>query len=524
MRFHGGQPPVSALLDFWSALSLSNLRASAPGAAYSSGMPPLMRLGYGAVAALTLLLPACSQDTTPNPTPTPVQPCPWGVPPEMVRSCGVMDVPLKQDQPQGPSVQLPYVVFRGSAYQSPGYATVVLQGGPGGASAYIAYYMADFMSQAKPYGDVIVFDQRGAGNSQPNLACPLSPTLALLDPPAFRAQVQKCLNDFQGRGIPLADFNTRASADDVAFMARKLGYARVNLYGMSYGTQLAQEVVRRHPGLVRAQVLDGVLDPAQSWAATQTRLLHDTLVRFGAACAAAGHCPAGADLPAQVQQAADTLDRLHLTVDGQDFGSTGLLPINGDLLLATVSSYGYSPDGLMQFPPLLQGVQDHNLRVIAQTISPAARLWTDLSLGMFMTVACQDNATDAGSIEAAHAGLPPVFARRAALYKAFAEACTQMGLTTAPDALTPVSAHVPTLLISGRWDAVTPPVLAEAVAPRFHPSQHVIFENGGHVNGFTDLCGAQMLVTFLNDPGAPLSTSCANQPLNWPPVTPLTSP
>lgn len=81
-------------------------------------------------------------------------------------------------------------------------------------------------------------------------------------------------------------------------------------------------------------------------------------------------------------------------------------------------------------------------------------------MGAFFAFACQDNAIDAASIEAAHAGLLPVFKRRGDLYKNLAGMCAEAGLTPAPDALTPIGGNVPMLLISGRYDAITPPELA----------------------------------------------------------------
>src|SRR4029078_5449315 len=48
----------------------------------------------------------------------------------------------------------------------------------------------------------------------------------------------------------------RALADAVADLAAAMSLPRINIYGVSYGTRWALEVMRRHPNLVRAAVLD----------------------------------------------------------------------------------------------------------------------------------------------------------------------------------------------------------------------------------------------------------------------------
>ena len=56
-------------------------------------------------------------------------------------------------------------------------------------------------------------------------------------------------------------YTTPALADDVADLASAMALPRINIYGVSYGTRWALEVMRRHPDLVRAAVLDGVYPP-----------------------------------------------------------------------------------------------------------------------------------------------------------------------------------------------------------------------------------------------------------------------
>lgn len=319
--------------------------------------------------------------------------------------------------------------------------------------------VANLFGQLRPQSHLLMFEQRGVGVNTPNLSCSVAPAFASVQPSVFKAQAEECLAQYKAQGIHLADFNTRANADDVASLVKSLGYEQANLYGMSYGSRVAQEVVRRHPALVRSVILDGVLDPAESWASAQTKYMVQTLTRFGQACVAAGQCKE-ADLPDRNQRDADLIDSLGLTFPAYSAGQEEYLPLTGDFFLSYVHNLAYTAHGMLYFDQQLGKIEQRDVETLSGLPWDARNLWSGLNMGAFFAFACQDNAIDAASIEAAHAGLLPVFKRRGDLYKNLAGMCAEAGLTPAPDALTPIGGNVPMLLISGRYDAITPPELA----------------------------------------------------------------
>lgn len=473
------------------------------------------RLLPGSAAVLGLLLASCSTTppTTAPPAPAP-QPatCTFGLPVSETRSCGTIQVPVNSAYPQGAQQRLAYAVLPGSSPQKSRVATVVLQGGPGGRVWGQATRLNSlFKTASRPLHDVIFYDVRGVGESGPESGCSLMPVLAATAPQEFTKQAQDCLTRLQATGLNPADLNTRTNVEDLAQLIGTLGYEQVNLYGMSYGTRTAQEFVKRHPELVRAMVLDGVIDPTRNTFLEQPRFFQDLLTRYGQECQAAGACTA-ADLPGEVQRAADLLDSLKLTFPFQ--GSQNL-PLNGDVLMAGISGMAYSPARVMALPRLLANVQDREVSSINFLAGQAMQEGGDLNRAVYAAVGCQDMVVSQADQESALSGLLPAFQRRAQTAIASLNVCAQWGLSAPPDAMAPIGGKVPTLLLSGRYDAVTPPLLAESVKSRFTPSQHVIFEYGGHVNGMNDLCGIQMLLSFLNDPAQPLNTACAAQPFKF---------
>src|SRR5262249_14754003 len=119
-------------------------------------------------------------------------------------------------------------------------------------------------------GDVIALDQRGAGMSRPNLECsqtwdnPLDVPGA---PPAvlrlMQGKVPACARELKGKGIDPAGYNTNQNADDIEDLRRALGYPKIRLWGVSYGTLLGLTALRRHEATIDRMILTGLLGPDQ---------------------------------------------------------------------------------------------------------------------------------------------------------------------------------------------------------------------------------------------------------------------
>jgi pimeloyl-ACP methyl ester carboxylesterase len=154
-------------------------------------------------------------------------------------------------------------------------AHVVLAGGPGDSGVNLVLGMArqggaglaDLIA-----GDYIGIDQRGTGQSTPNLASTALYGLPLEEAgspatwlPVMERASKTVAAEFTARGIRLQGYNTRESADDVEDVRRALGYDRITLWGRSYGSHLALAVLRRHPAAIDRLVLIGPEGPNHTW-------------------------------------------------------------------------------------------------------------------------------------------------------------------------------------------------------------------------------------------------------------------
>ena len=208
-------------------------------------------------------------------------------------ACGTLDVPENWSQPEGRRIQIGYLILKSTAAQPLPDPVVFLAGGPGSSPLTLAEIWAPFFAGLRQERDVVFFDQRGTRLSSP-LRCeaytkimalelppaeesggagtPVPPAYPseLINPDQFLQQAEAkygpiadaCVQQITATGVDLSQYTTVASANDVVALVKTLGYDDYNLYGISYGTRLALEVMRSHPesGL-RSVVLDSTVPP-----------------------------------------------------------------------------------------------------------------------------------------------------------------------------------------------------------------------------------------------------------------------
>jgi pimeloyl-ACP methyl ester carboxylesterase len=209
-------------------------------------------------------------------------------------ACGTLDVPENWSDPLGRRLQIGYVILESTGARPMPDPVVHLGGGPGISALSQAEPWAGVFAILRQDRDVVLFDQRGARLSSPlrceaySLDLAVDPPLVETDevpaappaPPAYPLELSDpesllqtarerygpiadaCANEIAEAGADLTQYNTAASANDVVALMKALGYDEYNLYGISYGTRLALEVMRDHPesGL-RSVVLDSAYPP-----------------------------------------------------------------------------------------------------------------------------------------------------------------------------------------------------------------------------------------------------------------------
>lgn len=209
--------------------------------------------------------------------------------------CGSLDVPLDRSTRLPGTIRLA-AVRRVVAANPTSTAVVALAGGPGQAATPLVRDFAAILLPALATRDLLVFDQRGTGASTA-LSCSLrgrSP----------HGAARRCAAQL---GARRGQFTTAASVEDLEALRRAIGYHKLALYGVSYGTKLALDYAASYPDRVEALVLDSVVLPSgpdtlqRSTFAAIGRVV--TELCAGGACANVSGNPV-ADLAGQVKRLA----------------------------------------------------------------------------------------------------------------------------------------------------------------------------------------------------------------------------
>lgn len=201
-----------------------------------------------------------------------IEACPRPIPVHEIEGksllCGRVNVPEERSKSGGRVIPLAFAVLKATSRFPEADPLIYLQGGPGGSAVTQIPLIERIFRPWRDRRDVVMFDQRSAGISGLSANCAnmlssnaydmIRPDSATTLPELARA----CVGELEQQGVPLSVYNTTQNALDVPDVVKALGYGDYNLYGISYGTKLALEVMRVAPQGVRSVIIDGV---APSW-------------------------------------------------------------------------------------------------------------------------------------------------------------------------------------------------------------------------------------------------------------------
>jgi len=451
--------------------------------------------------------------------------------------CYVLVVPENREQPQGREVRLKVAVLKAKRALAPD-PLVYLAGGPGEAPLVASNTGADPLAEGGWWADtatirrrrdVIILSQRGAGGATPDLDC-FEPRTS--DPARARRRavteqqerdiLLRCRAEFDKRKIDLAMYATPALADDVAALAKAFSLARINLYGISYGTRWALEIMRRHPSLVRAAVLDGVYPPHVNGEQNEPEIVRSAFEQLYAECASVPLCrERNPDSDAVVKETVAAADRTPLQLTLQlDDGPRAVRLDGSKLMLVLLHMLREGESALML--EAVSAIRRDDLRLIAEfaedyenneggLLEPNAQQFG----GLFNTIECReswsavDRAARDRAIEAG--GIYGLSARLGKL----AASCPVWRVPVAiPIERQPVKSSIPTLLLSGAYDWLTPPAWGREAGRHLENSRHVVFRALGHGVSTQDGCAARLRDEFIDDPDPLRPPPCR---ADWPP-------
>jgi len=403
-----------------------------------------------------------------------------------------------------------------------------LDGGPGDETLgtgnerdVMAFWMAATHALRRDR-DVILFDARGTGGSWPSLECPEVESLVGNEyiVPGDLLQARRrdtvahlaCRARLAEGGVDLSLVTSPVMAADALAVVDALGVSTVNLWGVSYGTRVGLEVLRQAPGRVRAAVLDGVYPSTVAGMETDRARFHASLDRVFAACRAQRACANA--FPDLEQTFHRTLRRYARTPYHYPMSRGPDLVVDDRAITIAVLLAFYNHQAISHIPALLYHLARNDKDVLEALASWPELLGTPgASEAVYLQMSCTEDWAMAAPrrVQADHDGQPWAEAVAMPLMN---EVCAEWldGQPSHPWALDrppPVTANVPTLLLSGAFDPTTPPAWAEEATRALPNARHAVLADAGHGVTFGHNCGAWAMVSFLRDPSAPLAACLA---------------
>lgn len=302
-----------------------------------------------------------------------------GLPAELapLSECATLEVPLDYDDPGGETLDIG-VLRVGALAGEPIGSLVVNPGGPGFAGMGFAAVFSALWAETEVAQrfDVVGFDPRGVGVSEPTLDCYTDEqreddamTSALPSggerwtDESTREVVAQCA-DRAGGEDALAHIGTRDVARDLDVLRAALGDAQLTFAGSSYGSRLGAVYAEMFPANVRAMTLDAAVDPTKGTAerlAQQNDAAQAAFERMAAYCATLPDCPLGAD-PARASERSQELlrpliDTPIMSADGREV--TFYKALNG--IINTLYLEASWPRAVTAYAQLAQGTADEAL-------------------------------------------------------------------------------------------------------------------------------------------------------------------
>jgi pimeloyl-ACP methyl ester carboxylesterase len=446
--------------------------------------------------------------------------CPFSVPIGYRIDCGFVSVPEDRLQSGSPTIKIGVAVVHSRAAQPAPDPIFFLNGGPGGALVAALPNMLAGFDPLLSGRDAVFFDQRGAGWSQPSLVCPEVEALKIAELKGQPFSLEEslapylaCRDRLQGAGVNVAAYNTIENAADVDDLRRALGYEQINLFGVSYGTMLAQVIVRDYPDHIRSAVLDSAYPIWEYVMADAPASLTHYFETIFANCANDFVCrSAYPDLPAVFAQITDRVRQQPIVFANAD-------PITQEVFTTTIDHAGLI--GWLVYtdprhvPGLIYDLRDADVTSIVKAqqamLKDAYRPQWPLSEGMKTTVLCQLRLAQVTPQQMTESNARYATAPWANATNAANMALCAQWPTRAIDAreAEPLRTNVPLLVIGGEYDPGSPPRYAETIAAASDHGYAFIVPEAGHAALISaDPCANGIVYSFLNVPQRMPQSEC----------------
>lgn len=419
-----------------------------------------------------------------------LQPCEaggaYGAYPDSFR-CGTFEVYENQTTNKGRKISLFVVV---APTQNEGGATkppiFVLAGGPGDAASDSAALVVPFLANISDSRDIVFLDQRGTGKSHPLFCERVGPEKSLQRHMAYLLRVDEdvepCIKELEQKA-DLTQYNTTHSAADYNDVREALGYEKFALFGGSYGTRLAQEIIRRYPEHTDIALLGGIAPPSMNIPAGFARSFQDALDELFERCADNALCNERypnleSDFAAIIKQSRK--DGVTAKVVHPEYKDLQAVHLTYGEFAMGLRFLAYHATAMTRLPAQIKDAAKGNFSPVVQVIS---NLYYDLHnnfySGLNNSIVCAEDIPYI-DLEAERKSAAGTVLGMYRVNQQIATCAMWPRGEIPADFHDPVVSDVPVLIFSGAVDPVTPPEHGDLISRTLSHSLHAVFAYRSH--------------------------------------------
>jgi len=428
--------------------------------------------------------------------------------------CGGVDVWEDREATRGRKIALRVVVLPAMERPIEPDPLVYLAGGGVLPASERAPFFARAFQELRRHRDVLLVDQRGSGGSNAldcDLPGPLDPDFR--DEGRYLSAISRCRTLLEPKA-DLRFYTTPHAMADLDEVRRRLGYERLNLYGMSYGTKAAMVYLRQFPDRVRTVALHGLVPLDTSISLDTARSAQDALERVFDLCAQQPACAAA--FPRLRDEFRALMTRLAAKpVDvevKEPSGAATTIRVDAEIVARVVHGALYSARAIEELPRMIHRAFGGDLTPIARRASGGGY---GPPKGVLLTIQCTEELprVDPGRIaqETAETFVGGVPLRRQLA------ACQRWVTGRLPEGYwSPVRSALPILPLTGALDHATPRHYGDHVVATLAAARHLVLPGRGHND--VDACVTGLIQSYvLRGSLQGLDTSCAErlEPLSF---------
>ncbi|MDX2415910.1 MAG: alpha/beta hydrolase [Xanthomonadales bacterium] len=438
--------------------------------------------------------------------------------------CGLLEVAENPDDPAGKRIKLNIAMAPATGKTTEPDPVFFFAGGPGQAASETWVMIRSTLNKIRKTRDIVMIDQRGTGGSN-KLNCVSEVEEDLnqeIDLDLIRTETEKCLAELDGDP---RFYTTTIAMGDYNLVRQAMGYDKINIMGVSYGTRAAQVYLRLFPETVRSVTLDSVVPMQLALGQEHAQMLDRSVQTVFKDCSENESC--NSLFPHQAEELSSLFAQLRnepqqITIINPVSGEPQEMRLTADTLGVAIRFLSYASETQAMIPLLVhEALTTGDLtRLASQALLIMTGLNEMLSKGMELSVLCSEDYPYMDlSADYSHTLMGNLMLEIVGL---------QCGIwprgEVAEDFHQPVVSDIPILLMSGERDPVTPPSYAVLAAKTFPNSLNLVAPGQAH-SVMKNICLRDITTEFIEKGSVEnLDSSCVQNILPAPFFTSLLGP